>query len=183
MKGRLNCTGFSVVELMLVLILLVLIPALATPAISSIVNSSRLYSGAEAIYNSLLLARSEAVKRNAIVVVCKSATGEVCAQTGDWHQGWIVFHDENNNGHVDHGEAILYREAALSERVHLTGNGPVSDYVSYGPMGKTRLISGAFQAGTFTACIKSKGKTDARQVVINSSGRARQTRTTLDECA
>jgi type IV fimbrial biogenesis protein FimT len=183
MKGRLNCTGFSLIELMLVLILLVLIPALVAPAISGIVNSSRINSGAEAIYNSLLLARSEAVKRNGKVVVCKSATGLSCASTGDWNQGWIVFHDENNNSQADAGEAIVYREAALSERIRLSGNGPVSSYVSYGPHGKTSMISGAFQAGTITACISAKGKTDARQVVINSSGRPRQARTTVNECA
>lgn len=183
MKGRLNCTGYSLIELMLVLILLVLIPALVAPAFSGIVNSRRINSGAEAIYNSLLLARSEAAKRNGKVVVCKSATGVACASTGDWNQGWIVFHDENNNSLVDEGEAIVYREAALSERIRLSGNGPVSSYVSYGPHGKTIMISGAFQAGTITACIPSKGRTEARQVVINSSGRARQARTTLDECA
>jgi type IV fimbrial biogenesis protein FimT len=182
MKGHLNCTGSSVIELMLVLTLMVLIPALATPAISGIVNSIRINAGAEAIFNSLLLARSEAVKRNARVVMCKSAAGAGCTQSGHWHQGWIVFHDANDNGHVDIGEDILYREAALPERVHLSGNGPVSNYVSYGPIGRTRLISGAFQAGTFTACIKSEARTEARQVVINSSGRARQARATLDKC-
>jgi type IV fimbrial biogenesis protein FimT len=183
MKRCLNCNGFSVIELMLVMILLVLIPALVTPAISSVVNSSRLYSGAQAMFNSLLLARSEAARRNGKVVVCKSATGSSCASTGDWSQGWIVFHDEDNNSQVDAGEAIVYREAALSERIRLSGNGPVSSYVSYGPHGKTTMISGAFQAGTITACIPSKGKTDARQVVINSSGRPRQARATVDECA
>jgi type IV fimbrial biogenesis protein FimT len=183
MKRCLNCNGFSVIELMLVMILLVLIPALVTPAISSVVNSSRLYSGAQAMFNSLLLARSEAARRNGKVVVCKSATGSSCASTGDWSQGWIVFHDEDNNSQVDAGEAIVYREAALSERIRLSGNGPVSSYVSYGPHGKTTMISGAFQAGTITACIPSKGKTEARQVVINSSGRPRQARTTVDQCA
>jgi type IV fimbrial biogenesis protein FimT len=182
MNRRMNCTGFSVIELLVVLALLVLIPALVSPALSSVVNSSRLYSGAEAIFNSLLLARSEAVRRNDKVVVCKSANGVACAITGDWNQGWIVFHDANNNGNVDAGEAIVYREAALSERIHLSGNGPVSNYVSYGPHGKTTLVSGAFQAGTITACIASKGKTDARQVVINISGRPRQARTTVDAC-
>jgi type IV fimbrial biogenesis protein FimT len=179
----LKCSGFSQIELLTVLALLVLIPALATPAISGIVNSTRVHSGAEAIFNSLLLARSEAARRNDKVVVCKSANGVVCASSGDWNQGWIVFHDQNNNGSVDAGEAIVYREPALSERIRLLGNGPVSNYVSYGPHGKTTLVSGAFQAGTITACVVSKGKTDARQVVINSSGRPRQARTTVDACA
>ena len=182
MRGSLYYSGYSLVEMMFALVLVVLVQALATPAISGIVNSSRVNTGAEAIFNSLLLARSEAVKRNGKVVVCKSAMGNGCSLSGDWQQGWIVFHDANNNATLDAGETILHREAGLSSQVRISGNGPVKNYVSYGPLGRTSLASGAFQAGTLTACIRSAGQVQARQVVINSSGRARLARDKVDDC-
>jgi type IV fimbrial biogenesis protein FimT len=182
MKKRAYVTGHSLLEMMVAVILAVLVQALATPAISAMINSSRISTGADAIFNSLLLARSEAIKRNGKVVVCKSMTGDACASDGDWQQGWIVFHDANNNATLDLGEAILHREAGLSAQVRISGNGPVKNYVSYGPHGKTNMISGAFQAGTITACIQATKPLAVRQVVINNSGRPRLAKATLDEC-
>lgn len=182
MGKRAGNKGYSLIEVMVVLALVGAIPVLATSAFSAILNSSRINSGAEAIFNSLHLTRSEAVKRNSRVVMCKSSTGLECTDAGDWHQGWIVFHDANNNGEVDADEDIVYRELALTTQLKLSGNGPVKDYVSYGPTGKTKLVSGAFQAGTFTVCLQSGGVSDARLVVINSSGRPRLDKAKLAQC-
>ena len=174
--------GYSLIEVMVVLALMGLIPALATPVLSAIINSSRINNGAEAIFNSLQLTRSEAAKRNSRVVMCKSSTGQECADSGDWQQGWIIFQDSNNNGVVDSGEDIIYREGPQSAQLKLSGNGPVKDYVSYNAYGKSKLTTGAFQAGTITVCLHSAGKTDARTVVINSSGRPRMDKTKVAQC-
>jgi type IV fimbrial biogenesis protein FimT len=182
MVKRNGIKGYSLIEVMVVLALMGLVPALATSAFSAIINSSRINNGAEAIFNSLQLTRSEAAKRNSRVVMCKSSTGSDCADSGDWQQGWIVFHDANNNGEVDAGEDIIYREAAQANQLRLSGNGPVKSYVSYSAFGKTKLTSGAFQAGTFTVCLSSSGKTDARTVVINSSGRPRMDKAKVAQC-
>ena len=182
MGKRTDNKGYSLIEVMVVLALMGLIPALATSAFSAIINSSRINNGAEALFNSLQLTRSEAAKRNSRVVMCKSSTGLACADSGDWQQGWIVFQDSNNNSEVDAGEDIIYREGRQSAQLKLSGNGPVRDYVSYSAFGKTKLTSGAFQAGTFTVCLASAGKTDARLVVINSSGRPRMDKAKVAQC-
>jgi len=170
------------IEILAALMVLVLAQILVVPAFGAMVSTMRLNSSAEAIYTSLLLARSEAVKRNARVIICKSGSGSACAPAAEWHQGWIIFHDANSNGARDDEEPILYQEAPLPKQLRLTGNGPVRDYVSYTAVGRTSLVSGAFQAGTFTVCELSGKQTDARQVVINSSGRPRQAKTTVEYC-
>jgi type IV fimbrial biogenesis protein FimT len=182
MKAHSICRGYSVIELLTALGLLALAHAWLVPALSEFVDSFRVNSGAQAISGSLMLARSEAIKRNARVVVCKSARGESCETDASWAQGWIVFHDPNNNRAVDPGEYVLHREQSLPPAMHLTGNGPVSTYVSYTPYGKTRLTSGAFQAGTFTVCARSGKEILARKVVINNSGRVRVSQVSLEEC-
>jgi type IV fimbrial biogenesis protein FimT len=123
--------------------------------------------------NSLNLARSAAVQRNARVVMCKSATGSSCAEDAGWGDGWLIFQDANNSGTWDEGEALLYRQSALPGYLTLSGNTPVNEYVSYTPFGQAKLLGGGFQAGTFTVCAKVAGRKDGYQVFVASSGRAR----------
>lgn len=182
MQRRTTSAGFSLIELLLVLIVLVLAQSLAMPVLSDVLNARRLSSSTDAIYDSLILARSEAAKRNSRVVVCKSDSGNVCSANGSWQQGWIVFHDVNHNGILDANEFVVRRESALPTNVRAAGNGPVSTYVAYTPYGKTVLVSGAFQAGTVTVCSQSTSKGTAQQIVINSSGRPRIAKVAISQC-
>lgn len=174
--------GFTLIELLIVLALAALLQTLATPALSALADGARVRSAAQALHGSLLLARGEAIKRNGRVVLCKSADGMSCAPAGGWEQGWIVFHDLNNNAAFEAGEAVLLREAALPATLRLTGNSLVKSYVSYTPMGVTQTLSGGFQAGTLTACRQSDAPTQGRQIVISSGGRVRTQKAALGSC-
>ena len=55
-----------------------ILAALAAPAMSGMVNSMRLTTAVNSLFTSLLLARSEAIKRNSRAVVCKSVSGDAC---------------------------------------------------------------------------------------------------------
>ncbi len=182
MQRRTRCAGFSLIEVLMVLLMLVLAQVLATPVLSDVLSARKLASSTDAIYDSLILARAEAVKRNSRVVVCKSVSGMACATSGTWEQGWVVFHDVNHNGTLDAGEYVVRRESAMPRSIRAAGNGPVSTYVSYTPYGKTVLVSGAFQAGTVTVCNQSSTKGTAQQIVINSSGRPRIAKVAISQC-
>ena len=177
-----RCAGFTLIELLVVVALAATLLSLAVPALGNMANSIRLTAAVNALFSSLLLARSEAIKRNSRAVVCKSASGDACITTGGWEQGWIVFHDANNNASVDTGEVILSREQALPQPIRFTGNGPVASYVSYTAMGTTTYPSGAFQAGTLTVCTKSSTSVAAREIKINISGRPRTLKTMVQDC-
>ena len=182
MDKRSAVAGFTLIELMVVLVLAAILATLAAPAMSGMVNSMRLTAAVNSLFTSLLLARSEAIKRNARAVVCKSASGDACIASGGWEQGWIVFHDANNNAKRDAGEVIMSVEPAMRSPIRLNGNSPFASYVSFTPMGQTAYASGAFQAGTLTVCVESSEPLEARQIVINSSGRPRTVRTTVAQC-
>jgi len=175
--------GYTLVELLVTLSLVTTLLAWAVPTFSDVIHSVRVNAGTQALANSLALARSEAVKRNVRVVMCKSAHGVACEPGAGWEQGWIVFHDLNNNGVVDTGEYVLHREAAMPPALRMSGNTPVSHYVTYTPYGRTKQLSGAFQAGTFTICTNSGRRVQARQVVINNVGRARVANASLTQCS
>lgn len=174
--------GLSMVELLMGVSISGLLVALAAPSLGGLVHAQRGSALASDLYAGLQLTRIAAITRNDRVVMCKSADGSGCSTVGGWQQGWIVFQDRNNNAVLDPGETVIERQQALSPGWGLTGNGPVSNYVSYGSTGYSKLISGAFQAGTFTLCPVSGGASEARQIVINSAGRARVQKAVATAC-
>lgn len=152
------------------------------PALSSVMRTVQLKTATNGLFSSLVLARSEAIKRNARVVVCKSADGQACAKQGSWEQGWLVFHDANNNAQRDANELLVFQQAALDADIKLFGNSHVEHYVSYTALGSTELASGAFQAGTFTVCRVTAEPTEVRTVVVNAVGRPRTSKAQRPHC-
>ncbi len=125
-------SGFSLIELMVTVAVVAILAALAAPSFRAQTDSARLTAHASSLLSSLLLARTEAIKRNGRVVLCKSADGATCSSSGDWQQGWIVFVDANNNAQrADATEPLLQQVAPLSGDFKLSGDVNLVDYVSY----------------------------------------------------
>jgi type IV fimbrial biogenesis protein FimT len=180
--ARKRSHGMSLIEMIVTLCVAAVLLTGAAAAFNHIGLSMKLSGFSNAFVSQLYLARSEAIKRNSRVVMCKSADGIQCATAGGWEQGWMVFHDANNNGLREPGETLIRRGDPLPKGYRVAGNMTVARYVSFSPFGGTRLTSGAFQAGTITLCKESDSPSEARQVVINSVGRPRIQKTTLEDC-
>jgi len=174
--------GFTLIELLVTTAIAALLLMITVPAMTSTLDSMKLNSASNVFMAGLTLARSEAIKRNGRVVLCKSADGELCSSAGTWSQGWIVFDDANNDGLRGSTEAIIQRELALSPTVRLTGNLNVARYVSFTSTGATRLVGGGFQAGTLTFCKQSGYGGEARQIILNAVGRPRLYKTSVVSC-
>ena len=174
--------GFTLVELLAGLAVGSLLMSLTVPAMTGMLNTQKAISSTNALFAGLNLARSEAIKRNARVVLCKTANGVTCTASGGWEQGWILFHDRNNNAVLDAGEEVVRHQGPASAGIRLRGNFPVANYVSYTPTGTAKLISGAFQAGTFTLCVESSASVDVRQIVLSGTGRARAQKGAASDC-
>ncbi|MEO8655596.1 MAG: GspH/FimT family protein, partial [Ramlibacter sp.] len=141
-----------------------------------------LTAASNTLVSSLYLARNEAIKRNGRVVLCKTIDGIHCAATGGWEQGWIIFHDTNNNSLREDVEPIIQHQQALSASLRMTGNATVESYISFVSTGGTRLVGGGFQAGTLTLCRASTSAADARQVILNAAGRPRTQKAAIPAC-
>jgi type IV fimbrial biogenesis protein FimT len=75
--------GFTAVELITVMAIIAVIATLALPDLSNLLVNQRLRSAGTDFMSSLIMARSEAIKRNGPVEI-RPVTGT------DWAQGWVV---------------------------------------------------------------------------------------------
>lgn len=175
-------SGATLLELLVVLAVSAVVFGFGVPSFVDLTNSSRLVSATNEMVSSLNFARSEAIKRNSRVVICTSATGASCVESGGWHQGWLVFHDPNNNAVLDPGETMILARGALPAGLKLHGNKWIAKYISYTPSGATKTTSGFLQVGTLTVCNESAASGTARWIVVSSTGRPRTVKAVLASC-
>lgn len=75
-------SGFSLIELVAVVTIVAILAAVAIPGFSGIIQNQRVKSASFELYSNLIIARSEAVKRNDNVTI--TAAG------GSWQNGWQI---------------------------------------------------------------------------------------------
>ena len=141
-------TGFTLVELLVTVTIAAILAALAVPNFRTLIVSTTLTSQANEFLTMIAYTRSEAVKRNARVTMCKSSNGNDCTP-GTWAQGYIVFTDSASGGTVgvvDAGDTVLKVHAALSSGSTLVGSSGIASFVSFLSNGQS------MQAGRWDLC-------------------------------
>lgn len=86
--------GFTLVELMVVIMIVAVLMALGVPSYRYVTNSNRVSMEVNGLLGDLQFARSEAIKEGATVTVCPSANPtalSICdPASSEWDKGWIV---------------------------------------------------------------------------------------------
>jgi type IV fimbrial biogenesis protein FimT len=139
--------GFTLIELMVTLAILAIMATLAGPPMASMVAAQRLRGVATDFHQSLLKARSEAIKRNTSVTV--NPIG------GSWASGWSIVDPANPGGQpLDQRAAngAVLVASSLSQIIY---------------RGSGRISVSATPTFVFTAA----STTEARCVAIDPSGR------------
>lgn len=114
----------------------------------------------------LQLARSEAVKRNLPVSVCRSSNGSSC--TGNWTDGWIVFSNADGDHAVDAGtDEVIRVYESLPEGQVLEG--------TIGSDALTYFADGSYAGGsdTIRVCAGNVPLTEGYTLSVNRVGRPR----------
>lgn len=165
--------GFTLAEALTAIAILSLLLGLAMPSWQAFARNQEGKTALNTLASHLALARSESIKRNRAVLIDNI--------DGNWHSGWTLYVDANNNGLLDADDPVLASVRPQPAGVVITGNTPVRRYVRYTPSGQTQLLNGGFQAGTLTICHTSSPQ-PARQLIISASGRARVLQKALAPC-
>lgn len=157
--------GFTLLELLTTVVVLAILAGLGGPALHSLVLDARRTAGVNAFVGAVQLARSEAVKRNAPVTLCKTIDHRQCADRGDdWSMGWLVFVPRNplQPTRLDDPEHILIaHQSSFDGRI--SANREAFVFHS----GGSRSTN-----GTVMFC-DTRGAPRARAVIISTTGRPR----------
>lgn len=86
-----SIAGFSLIELMVALLVLGVAVSMAAPSFGKLISQFRVESASKQLRSALQLARSEAVKRNQPVSLCRANTAlNACDDTASWTDGWLM---------------------------------------------------------------------------------------------
>ena len=159
--------GWSLVEIMVVVIVVGILAAITWPAASGLLNRATLTATTTEFISAIHLARNSAVKHGDVSVLCPTSDGRVCDEDADYVDGWLVTTATNDS------EETLRSWPAT--RPTLQVNYPGDQFVRFGPDGLPRQSGGAFLAGTARFCLGGEG----RRVILSRNGRVR---VVDDEC-
>ena len=134
--------GFTLLELFIIIGILGLTMAFAAPGLSTMIANNRISGEASDFAAALQFAKAEAVARVNPVIHCKkNADSDDCIATGDWSQGWIVVSDDDGDGGVDTGEAVLMVHEALDSRITFGGTTGVANSITFRPAGTSSVTT------------------------------------------
>ena len=158
--------GVTLLELMIVVAIVGIFAAIGMPSMTSMVNSNRLNAARGILLSDLNLARSEAIKRNARVLVCSGNLTNGCTNQAAWAAtGWVVCYDMDKDGACDANTASnpnpFMVRGALAGTIAITG--PTTP-VAYHPIGSVT------SAANFVAQCQWSGAPAAKTIAIAMTG-------------
>jgi type IV fimbrial biogenesis protein FimT len=161
--------AFSLTELLVTLSISFILLGSSAPLFTGILMNNRVVTISNDLLTALQIARSEAIKRNQDVTLCKSSDSQSCG--GNWSDGWIIFSDIDHDRRLDlhDGDTLINIKKFSSLTYDISWNAFRSDnYIQYNAHGFIHSNN-----GTFKLCPPDNNVHYARAIIINRVGRAR----------
>jgi type IV fimbrial biogenesis protein FimT len=154
-RGR----GFTIIELLIVTLIVAILAMVAVPNMRDLIVRTRLKTAASDLHSSLVLARSEAIKRNTGMQI-------VPVSAGNWALGWSV--------QVQSSGLVLSQQDAYRDITFTSTNAAyvatAVPNVTYSGIGRETGSAGAGVA--FVIAGTNDPKIKVRCVVVDPAGRA-----------
>lgn len=144
--------GFTLVELLMVVVVLGILASVAIPSFTLLIQNSRVTSSTNSLIGLLATARNEAVSHRTRTVVCGTANLQAC-QNSPWTGQIMLFRDINNNGQCDGcnaGAGELVKVMPPSDGVQIAGANSIT-YQGAGTIAASATLSICDSRGTNSA--------------------------------
>jgi len=162
--------GFTLVEMIITVAIAAIVLGMGVPGFQQLIRANRTVTEVNRLVTALSLARSEAVKRNATVAMCR-ASGSNCSNGVPWENGWVVFTDNvTQNGTIDAGEQTLQVYERMPQGYTLRPGPTFTNWIAFQPTGQM-LGSGGAAADSFRVCDDTQAAAERRLIQVNLVGR------------
>jgi type IV fimbrial biogenesis protein FimT len=165
--------GFTLIELIVALVVAGILFALAAPNFGTFILRDRLVTQANNLVADLSFARSEAIKRAAPVIVCKTtdpaATPPACSTVAadPWTKGRVIWVDLNGDGNINANEVLRVRQAVDGSSNKLTGETDAQNAITFSSLGMASVTT-----NTQLVVCDDRGPSQALAIAILPTGRA-----------
>ena len=112
-----SASGFSLIEMMVVVSLMAILAGLAAPSFTGMIESYQVASARDNLLSTLQFARTEAIRTGQPITVRRRAD----CPSNNWGCGWIVFRDTNGDN-VQQAAEPLVRGTELQRGVSIQAN-------------------------------------------------------------
>ena len=170
-----SSSGFTIVELLITIAVASILLGLAVPSFTGMIVNSRLTAQTHDIIAAANLARSEAIKRNSSVSLCRVRTAGATAcdtSNGEWEH-WIV---RAGNGTIVRRGRVNTFGGTLAVSSTL-----VDDRADFGADGLVRTDGALATDRAFSVCASNIKHGNIKQVTLGAGSRI-STTTTSGEC-
>jgi type IV fimbrial biogenesis protein FimT len=161
--------GFTVVELLVVVLVLAVTAGLAAPAFSAMRERNQATAAFHQLTASLAGARIAAVHMGRPVTLCPTQDGRSCRRDLVWDEGWMTYLDPGRN------DQPLRRDDVIQ---HVTGPGPSLAVRSTLGRHRIRFQPSGWASGaniSLRVCSRSRAQL-LGSVIVNNAGRPRTER-------
>lgn len=177
--------GFTIPELVITLGIVAIVLSTAVPSISTTIKNSRLSTHLNSVVGDIHFARSEAVKRDVRVILCRSinpnANSPSCSGTAKvWTSGYIIFADDGNNTnnwYNSGSDTLLRRGQAAAAGVNMRTNATWNNNLEFNPNGSTN------EGGTaYMSICDDRGSEYGKQIMVALNGLPKMYSSNIPSC-
>ncbi|HET9049881.1 MAG TPA: GspH/FimT family pseudopilin [Chiayiivirga sp.] len=160
-----HATGFTLIEVMIVIAVMLIVLAVATPSLGGLVRRSETATTHNALSTGFALARNYAVSHGEATTICPVASDGGCRSDGVWDEGWWIFIDGNGNARPDPAETLVHHENRIpaSTRIRSGRGRPLATFRADGSAPGTNLSLRICSDSTLQSAL-----------ILSNAGRARR---------